>query len=393
MPWSETSAMDQRIAFIQDVKRGNLSKSELCLRYGISRKTGYKWLERYAAQGWAGLEDRSHAADRVHNATGEEVINELLAVRLEHPSWGAKKALKVVSDRRPELELPARSTVCDIFHRLGLAERRPQRRKPGHPGRPPSLDAATPNACWSADHKGPFKTGDGLYCFPLTVTDNESRCLLCCQAQPAISTEAAKQVFEALFREFGLPERIRTDNGAPFASTGLSRLSKLAAWWIRLDVQPELIEPGQPQQNGRHERMHRTLKEETTRPPQKNLAAQQRRFDAFVSEFNNERPHEALDMDTPAQHYHRSARQMPDKLPPLEYPGHFEKRLVGSNGCMRWHKGHVTVSAALTGDWIGLEPVDDAEWDVYYGHFRVGRLHEKVMQIEDRYGRVNHGSV
>jgi len=139
--------------------------------------------------------------------------------------------------------------------------------------------------------------------------------------------------------------------------------------------------------------MHRTLKEETTRPPQKNLAAQQRRFDAFVSEFNNERPHEALDMDTPAQHYHRSARQMPDKLPPLEYPGHFEKRLVGSNGCMRWHKGHVTVSAALTGDWIGLEPVDDAEWDVYYGHFRVGRLHEKVMQIEDRYGRVNHGSV
>ena len=392
MPWSETSAMEQRVAFIRDLQRGNLTMSELCLRYGISRKTGYKWRERHECQGLPGLEERSHAAHRVHNATSEELVNELLAVRFEHPSWGAKKALKVVGDRRPDLELPARSTVCDIFQRCGLADRRARRHKPEHPGRP-SLEVTAPNACWSADHKGPFRTLDGRLCYPLTVTDNFSRYLLCCHAEPVISIEGAKKRYARLFREFGLPDRIRTDNGTPFASIGLARLSRLSAWCIRLGVVPELIQPGRPQQNGRHERMHRTLKAETIRPPQRNLAQQQSRFDAFVKEFNNERPHEALNQETPAQHYCPSPRQMPHKLPPLEYPGHFEKRIVGSNGGIRWRKGHVGVTSALIGEWIGLEPVDDAEWDVFYGPFRIGRLHENVMRIEDKYGRVNSGSV
>jgi len=225
------------------------------------------------------------------------------------------------------------------------------------------------------------------------VTDNYSRYLLCCHAEPQISIDGAKTRYERLFREFGLPDRIRTDNGTPFASTGLARLSRLSAWCIRLGVMPELIEPGRPQQNGRHERMHRTLKDEATRPPQRDLASQQRRFDDFTHEFNHERPHEALNQDTPAQHYRRSPRQMPAKLPELQYPGHFERRLVGSNGGIRWRKGYVGVSSALITQWIGLEPVDDAEWDVFYGPFRIGRLHEKTMRIEDKYGRVSSGSV
>jgi len=392
MPWSETSVMDQRIAFIRDCKRGNLSLSELCLRYGISRPTGYKWLKRFDSQGLAGLEERSHAAHRVHNATSDEVASELLAVRFEHPSWGAKKALKVVGDRCPELELPARSTVCDLFDRCGMVERRSRRRPLGHPG-PPKLEVCAPNACWSADHKGPIRTLDGRLCYPLTVTDNFSRYLLCCHAEPFISIDGARKRYERLFREFGLPDRIRSDNGTPFASTGLARLSRLSAWCIRLGVMPELIEPGRPQQNGRHERMHRTLKQETARPPKRNLAAQQRRFDDFINEFNNERPHEALGQDTPAQHYRRSLRQMPTKLPELDYPAQFEKRRVGSNGGIRWRKGYVGVTAALVGEWVALEPVDDGEWDVFYGPLRIGRLHEKVMRIEDKYGRVSSGRV
>jgi transposase InsO family protein len=384
--------MDQRFAFILDLKRGNLTMSELCARYGVSRVTGYSWLKRFNSLGLAGLQERSHAAHRVHNATPEEVVNELLAVRFEHPSWGAKKALKVVGDRRPDLALPARSTVCDIFERSGLVDRMPRRRPLGHPG-PPKQGITVPNECWSADHKGWFRTLDGHACHPLTVTDNHSRYLLCCHGEPQISIEGAKKQYERLFREFGLPERIRTDNGTPFASTGLARLSRLSAWCIRLGVMPELIVPGRPQQNGRHERMHRTLKDETTRPPQQNLAAQQRRFDDFAKEFNNERPHEALNQDTPAQHYQRSPRQMPAKLPALEYPGHFERRIVGSNGGIRWRKGYVGVSSALIGQWVGLEPVDDAEWDVFYGPLRIGRLHEKKMQIEDKYGKVSSGSV
>jgi putative transposase len=391
MPWSETSAMEQRAQFIRDWLTHKHHVSELCARYGISRKTGYKWIERYMARGPDGLLDRGHEAQLVHNKTPAEVEQALLALRQRHPSWGAKKLLHTLSVREPTLELPGRSTVCDILSRNGLISKKPRRRSVGHPGRP-SSQIVLPNDCWSADFKGQFRTGDGLYCYPLTVTDNYSRYLLGCQALAGTTHDASKAVFTRLFKQYGLPSRMRTDNGVPFAASALGRLSRLSVWWIKLGVLPELIEPGQPQQNGRHERMHRTLKDETTKPPAANARAQQRKFDAFMREFNHERPHEALDMQTPAQRYQASPRPMPDTLAQPEYPDRFEVRYVSANGGIRWRRQWVNVTSALVGEYVGLEEIDDGQWDVYFGALRLGRLHERLMRIEDHLGRVKRRS-
>jgi hypothetical protein len=250
-----------------------------------------------------------------------------------------------------------------------------------------------PNDLWCADFKGEFKTGDGIYCYPLTVTDDHSRYLLGCQGLLSTKVVEAKPVFTRLFKEYGLPKRIRTDNGVPFATNTLARLSKLSAWWVRLGILPELIEPGKPQQNGRHERMHRTLKAETTRPPAGSCRAQQRKFNGFREEFNQERPHEALDMQTPASCYAPSPREMPNRLPPLEYPDRYEVRYVSANGGIRW-KNHawVNVSTVCIGEYVGLEEIDDGVWDVYFGPLRLGRLHDRLMRIEDAYGRLRRHS-
>jgi putative transposase len=229
---------------------------------------------------------------------------------------------------------------------------------------------------------------DGVYCYPLTVTDGHSRYLLACQGLTSTKVHEAKPVFTRIFKEFGLPARIRTDNGVPFATNTLARLSKLSAWWVRLGVLPELIEPGKPQQNGRHERMHRTLKAETIRPPSNSRLAQQRRFDRFREEFNNERPHEALDMRTPGALYTSSPRAMPDKLPALEYPDHFEVRYVSGNGGIRWNCAWVNVSTTCIGEYVGLEEIDDGIWNVFFGPLKLGRLLEREMRIEDAYGRL-----
>jgi transposase InsO family protein len=288
-----------------------------------------------------------------------------------HPRWG----------------LPGRSTVCDILSRHGMVPRQRQRRRIGHPGKPTSAILA-PNDLWCADYKGQFKTGNGLYCYPLTVTDGYSRYLLGCQALDSTAVAGAKPVFTRLFKEYGLPTRIRTDNGVPFATTTLARLSSLSAWWVRLGVMPELIEPGKPQQNGRHERMHRTLKDETTRPAAGNLSAQQRRFNHFREEFNNERPHEALDQQTPASQYRSSLREMPNKIPPLEYPDRFEVRYVSANGGIRWNKDWVNVSSVCIGEYVGFEEIDNGIWNVYFGPLKLGRFDERHMRIEDQYGKL-----
>lgn len=293
--------------------------------------------------------------------------------------------------REPTLALPGRSTVCDILARNGLVTKKPRRRALGHPGRP-SSQIVLPNDCWSADFKGHFRTGDGLYCYPLTVTDNYSRYLLGCQSLPGTTHDASKAVFIRLFKEHGLPRRMRTDNGAPFAALTLARLRRLSVWWIRLGVMPELIEPGKPQQNGRHERMHRTLKAETIKPPAASSRAQRRRFDAFRLEFNNERPHEALDMSTPAQLYRPSSRAMPDRLPQIEYADRFEVRYVSANGGVRWNKRWVNVTSALVGEYVGFEEVDDGQWDVYFGPVKLGRFHERLMRIEDHLGNLKRRS-
>jgi transposase InsO family protein len=379
--------MDQKIQFIRDWRRGRHTVTDLCAMYSISRKTGYKWLERYIEDGPDGLLERSRAADQVTNRTAPEVEQALLELRCRHPRWGAKKLLHTLARRAPELELPCRSTVCAILSRNGLVTARPRRRAIGHPGKPQS-ELLLPNDCWSADFKGQFKTGDGIYCYPLTVTDNFSRYLLECRALSGTLMEPSKEAFVKLFREHGLPRRIRTDNGVPFAGVTLGRLSRLSAWWIRLGVMPELIEPGKPQQNGKHERMHRTLKDETTKPPAANSRAQQRKFNVFQREYNEERPHEALDMDTPAQRYQTSPRQMPSKLPPLEYPDRFELRYVSANGGIRWKNQWVNVTTTIIGEHVGLEEIDDGQWDVYYGPLKLGRLHEQHMKIEDHRGRL-----
>jgi transposase InsO family protein len=384
--------MDQKTQFIADYLREILSVSELCELYGISRKTAYKWIDRYLRQGPTGLEDRSRRPHTSANHTSSEIERALLEVRRRHPSWGAKKLLTLVHKGHPRWELPHRSTVCEILSRNGMVPKTPRRRHIGHPGKPATAILA-PNDLWSADFKGQFKMGNGRYCFPLTVTDNFSRYLLSCQALSSTAVDEAKPIFTRLFKEYGLPRRIRTDNGVPFATTTLARLSRLSAWWVRLGVLPEFIEPGKPQQNGRHERMHLTLKAETTRPPGYSLAPQQRKFNAFVDEFNNVRPHEALDQETPASYYERSARAMPDKIKPFVYPDRFEVRYVSANGGIRWNRDWVNVSTVCIGEYVGLEEIDNGIWIVYFGPLKLGRFDERRMRIEDQYGLLKRHNV
>jgi transposase InsO family protein len=379
--------MDQKIEFIADYKRYRLSFTELCESYGVSRKTGYKWVERYLEEGPAALEDRSRASDRHPNQTPEKVVQALLEAHRQHEGWGAKKLLWAVEQRHPKWELCHPSTVYDILRRHGEFVSKRRRRRPGHPGKP-TTSIAAPNAVWSADFKGQFRMGNGQYCYPLTLTDNFSRYLLCCHGQLSTNLDETMEAMKRVFLEYGLPDRIRTDNGVPFASEALGRLSRLSAWWIRLGVTPELIEPGKPQQNGRHERMHKTLKAATTRPPGSGLRSQQRKFDEFQQEYNHERPHESLGMKPPATAYQKARRQMPTKLPDLEYPAHYERRYVSGNGGIRWNGDWVNVSSVCIGHDVGLEEIDDGLWNVYFGNFRLGRFHERHMRIEDIYGRL-----
>jgi transposase InsO family protein len=379
--------MNQKVLFIADHLKGSRPVVELCAEYGVSRKTAYKWIERYIRQGAAGLEDRSRRPRSSPNATNPEVLAALIDLRRHHPSWGAKKLLKILRGRHPRWKFPSRSGCCLILQRHGLVRRKTRRRVIGHPGKPASLILG-PNHIWCADFKGQFRMGNGRYCYPLTVTDSHSRFLLGCHGLNSTAVDLAKPIFSRLFHEYGLPQFIRTDNGVPFATNTLARLSKLSAWWVRLGVMPQLIEPGKPQQNGRHERMHRTLKAETTRPPAHAMGSQQVKFDRFRTEFNHERPHEALDQNTPSTAYRPSPRPMPSKLPPLEYPDRFEVRYVSANGGIRWNKQWVNVSSTCIGEYVGLEEIDEGVWNVYFGALRLGRLDERNMRIEDAYGRL-----
>ena len=386
MPWNETNAMEQRIEFIRDWLKKTHSVSELCALYGISRKSAYKWIDRYMNDGPDWAMDRSHEAALVHNKTPVEVERALMQMRLRHRTWGARKLLHQVGLEQPQLILPQESTVCDMLKRNGLIIAKPRRRSIGHPGRPSSV-VNGPNDSWSADFKGQFRTGDGIYCYPLTVTDNYSRYILGCQALSGTLLEPTKATFTRLFKEHGLPRSIKTDNGVPFSAPTLGRLSRLAVWWLKLGVMPVLTQPGKPQQNGRHERMHKTLKDETCKPPAGNSQAQQRKFNVFRREFNEVRPHEALDMHTPSQLNTASPRQTPNKLAPMEYPDRFEVRYVSANGGIRWRKQWVNVTSALNGEYVGLEAIDDGLWDVYFSFMKIGRLHERHMRIEDHMGQ------
>jgi transposase InsO family protein len=392
MPWKEELPMDQKTQFVSEYLRDSLSFTELCQRYDISRKTGYKWINRYEDEGPPGLIDRSRRPHSSPEQTPETLRLAICEARRRHPSWGAKKLLKLLKRQDPQQAWPSRWTVCEILKREGLVREKTRRRKVGHPGKPTSIVTA-PNQLWCVDFKGQFKTRDGRYCYPLTVTDRYSRYLLGCQGLLSTETRGAKEVFRHLFKKYGLPAAIRSDNGVPFASTALARLSELSVWWIQLGIQRELIQPGKPQQNGQHERMHRTLKAETTRPPAVNLAKQQRLFNSFRREYNEVRPHEGIELQTPASMYEPSTRVLAKELPPLVYPAHFETRLVSKNSGIRWNSQWVAVSQTCAGLHVGLEQVDHGLWDVYLGPIKLGRLLEEKLRIEDHLGRLKRKNV
>jgi putative transposase len=391
MPWEEQSPMDQKTQFLSEYLRESLSLAELCRRYGVSRKTGYKWIERYQQHGPTGLEERSRRPYASPSQTPDAIRTAMLEARRHHTTWGAKKLLKVLKAGDPTAVWPSRWTACDILAREGLVRQRVRQRKPGHPGKPTTV-ATAPNQLWCVDFKGQFTTTDGRYCYPLTITDAYSRYLLC--SRGLLSTESAptEAVFAQVFRRHGLPETIKSDNGTPFASIALGRLSRLSVWWIKLGIVPELIEPGKPQQNGQHERMHRVLKAETTRPPAEDLRAQQRVFDQFQHEYNQVRPHEAIELEVPANRYGDSERR-PRRLAPLEYPAHFETRRVSGDGGIRWRSQWMAISHTCAGEQIGFEAVDHGIWDVYFGPVKLGRLLEETMRIEDDRGRIKRNPV
>ena len=380
MPWRETDPMTERLQFIAAHLSGLYSMTELCTRFGIQRSTGYKWIQRYLQEGLPGLEERSRAPHHCPHRTSAEAVAVLLSVKRLHPSWGPRKILAYLARHRPELELPAASTAGMLFEKAGLVQARRRRHTSHHPAASP-LQAREPNEVWTVDFKGQFKTGDGVYCYPLTVADAYSRFLLSVSARLSTKQVEAHPIFERLFREYGLPKAIRTDNGAPFATPAFCGLSKLSVWWIKLGIRHQRIEPGRPEQNGAHERMHRTLKAETTRPPQKDQAAQQRRFDEFQREYNEERPHEALDQATPVMYYERSPQPMPERLPEPQYPGHFEVRKVCNAGTFRFKTKQLFLSDTLLQEWIGLEETQDGVWSIYFYDVLLARLDERDYKL------------
>ena len=376
MPWLETSPVEQRERFIADHRRGLYTMTELCSRYGISRKSGYKWLERFEDGGRAALRDRSRAPHHCPHRISRDVAQLICAARRAHPSWGPAKLLDWLEPRYPDLAWPAVSTAGDLLARRGLVKKRRRRRPHQHPGVVPPT-TTEPNDLWTADFKGHFRTRDGLYCYPLTIADQHTRYLLACQGLRSTKGRGVRAVFAHAFRTFGLPQAIRTDNGVPFATTGIHGLSQLNVWWLRLGIQHQRILPAHPQQNGAHERMHKTLKAGAIRPPRGTLAAQQRAFNTFRAEYNEERPHETLGGRPPGAFYRPSPRAYPEQLPPLEYPGHFLVKRVTNAGTFRLKYRLLFIANALKQHHIGLEEVDDGIWSIYFGRVLLARLDER----------------
>jgi transposase InsO family protein len=381
MPWLETDPMEQRIEFVAEYHRGLYTMAELCRRKNVSRKTGYKWIARHDAHGREGLADRSHAPRRCPHRIDKALATLLCRTRKAHPSWGPEKILDYLRPRHREIRSwPALSTIGDLFARRGLVRKRRRRRSILHPGSVP-ICTSGPNDLWTADFKGHFRTGDGVYCYPLTIADQHTRFLLGCQGLLSTQTADACKVFERVFREYGLPRAIRTDNGVPFATTALHGLSQLNVWWMRLGIQHQRIRPSSPQENGAHERMHKTLKAETICPPKRNRRAQQLAFNRFRKEFNEERPHKALQGDPPAARYQASRRPFPDRLPPLEYPGHYIVKRVTNAGTIRLRHKLLFLAHPLIGLPVGLEETDDGIWSIYFSNVLIGRVDEREMRI------------
>lgn len=383
MPWRECSVMDQRLRFVARLLEGE-QMSHLCREFGISRKTGYKIFGRYKDHGLEGLTDRSRRPVRYANQLPHQLETTIVELKRNKPHWGARKIREMMVRRLAgDVRIPARSTIHAVLDRHGLVKRRgPKRRRAT--GTPLSL-GHNPNDLWCADYKGEFRLGNRRYCYPLTVSDHASRYLLLCEALESTRETLAFTAFEQLFQERGLPVAIRSDNGVPFASpNSLFNLSRLSVWWLRLGIQIERIKPGHPQHNGRHERMHLTLKREATRPPGRNSLQQQAKFDAFVQEFNTERPHQALAMKCPAEAYRPSTKPYRG-LPDLSYPFHDREILVTACGRICLHRKKINLSTVFAGQTVGIREVEDGVWLVSFIHYDLGYidLEQRTLQPLD----------
>jgi putative transposase len=389
MPWRETCPMEQRLEFVREYGSDLFTMTELAAQYGISRKTGYKWLAQYEAEGARGLGDRSRRPHHSPHATDADIVEQLIALRRRHPRWGAKKLLAVAARRTRRAEWPSRSTVCTLLKQHGLVTARRRRARPPHTPPLPLAPITAVKDVWTTDFKGEFRTGDGVYCYPLTLRDGFSRFVLRCDGLLARTVDATRDRFARAFAVYGLPERIRSDNGLPFASPGLASLSTLSVWWIRLGILPERIAPGHPEQNGSHEQFHSVLKAETARPPAPNCAAQQQRFRRFVREYNDERPHEALDDQPPATQYAPSRRVLPGRVPPVDYPGHMEPRRVSSCGTISWDGAPLFVATALAGEYVAFEEIDNGLWTVHFATAALARYDERHRTLQPIPSAVN----
>ena len=383
MPWKETCAMKERKAFIECWLSGEYNKSQLCRRFGISRPTGDKWIGRFIREGMNGLEDRSRAPHRPGNQTAEHLVRQIVETKHRFPHWGPLPIHHWLVRERPQVNWPAASTMGSILKHHGLVkDRRKRPRVPPHSQ--PLAHATRPNAVWSADYKGHFAMGDGRRCYPLTISDNYSRFLIDCHGQYGTRLEPVKARYIRAFRAYGLPDAIRTDNGYPFAQISLGGLGPLSIWLLKLGVMPERIAPGCPQQNPRHERMHRTLKAATAKPPKGNLSAQQRAFNRFRTEYNEQRSHQGLKPgQRPADVYRPSPRTYSDRESPpeVEYPDHFDVRKVKCGGYIRCHGVVVYCSRQLLGEYIGLEPINEDLYRIYFAQLPLGIVDRRLHRI------------
>ena len=379
MPWRESCAMKERLMFIAAWLADEESRTGLCERYGISRKTGYKWAARYACDPLGGLVDRSHAPLNIPHKIEADIADLIAGLRRQRSSWGPRKLRVVLMKRHPERSWPAASTIGDLLHREGLVGNR-RRRSAAVAQDQPFAPTRQANDTWCIDFKGWFRTHDGRRCDPLTVSDSYSRYLLACQIVPPTG-DGVQPVIERLLREHGLPRAIRSDNGPPFASTAAGGLSRLSVTWLKLGIRLERIEPGCPQQNGRHERLHRTLKRDTACPAAANPAAQQARFDRFRQIYNEERPHEALGQIPPAEVWQRSLRPYPCRVEDPVYPPDHAVRRVRSNGEIRWGGDLVFVSEALVGETVGVAETETGDWIIRFADLELGLIDRKTKKL------------
>jgi putative transposase len=381
MCWKKTNVQCEKIKFIGDWLKEEFSFSDLCKRYQISRKTGYKLINRYEAEGEKAFEERSHARHHHPNETEILIKQKIIALKHRYPKWGPEKLWQWLKRQEPQSRWPAVSTMGDILKKEGLVKpRRYRKHVPGYST--PFMECEAPNVVWSADFKGHFRLRKaGAYCYPLTVSDNYSRFLLACEGFEKPTLEATQRSFKRIFREYGLPYAIRTDNGQPFASVGIGGLTRLSIWWLKLGIIPERIKAGCPEQNGRHERMHRTLKESTALPPKENFKLQQKSFDAFRQEYNCERSHQGLNGKRPADVYRSSLRQFPSKEPEVSYPDNFGIRKVRTNGHIKLFGKKYYVSELLIGEPVGVELIEDGEAILYFSQLKLGLINARENKI------------